>query len=207
MYRPPAFATDDIAVLHETIRARVFATIACEIDGAIQFAYAPVVLDTDQGPFGSVRFHLAGNNPMAAIPDGTALAFSFLGPDAYISPDWYDTQGRVPTWNYIAVEGRGFARHMDQDELRQLLIDLSAAEENKLLPKKPWTIDKVPEEKMSALISAIAGFSVRFETCKGKFKLSQNVTPEDAEGVMKGLIKRGDANSRKIARAMRKTRI
>ena len=148
----------------------------------------------------------AGNNPIAAIPDGTLVALSFLGPDAYVSPDWCETKGRVPTWNYIAVEGSGLARRMDDVDLRQLLVDLSAAEESKLTPKKPWTIDKVPEEKMGALMKAIAGFSVRFETLEGKFKLSQNVTPEDAEGVMRGLIQRRDADGREIARAMRKTR-
>jgi transcriptional regulator len=206
MYRPAAFASDEIAALHEVVRARVFATVACEIDGVVAFAYAPVVLDENVGQNGGVRFHLAGNNPIASAPDGTRMLFSFLGPDAYLSPDWYDTKGRVPTWNYIAVEGRGAARRLDTDELRQLLFDLSAAEENKLLPKEPWTIDKVPEEKMGALLSAIVGFSVRFDTLEGKFKLSQNVTQEDAEGVMRGLIRRGDAAGREIARAMRKTR-
>jgi len=206
MYRPLAFATDDKAALHEAIRLRVFATIACEIDGAIAFAYAPVVLDANEGPHGSVRFHLAGNNPIAAVPDGTILALSLLGPDAYVSPDWYDTKGRVPTWNYIAVEGRGTAQRLNHEQLRQLLVDLSAEEESKLLPKKPWTIDKVPEEKMGALMNAIIGFSVRFEILEGKFKLSQNVTSEDAEGVIRGLIHRGDASGRDVAQAMRRTR-
>ena len=59
---------------------------------------------------------------------------------------------------------------------------------------------------MGALMKAIAGFSVRFEALEGKFKLSQNVTPEDAEGVMRGLIQRRDADGREIARVMRRTR-
>ena len=206
MYRPPAFATNDIAALHEAIRARVFATVACVVDGAIAFAYAPVVLDADAGSHGTVRFHLAGNNPLANIADRTALQISFLGPDAYVSPDWYETKGRVPTWNYLAVEGRGAAKRLNSDGLRQLLVDLSAVEESKLLPKKPWTIDKVPEEKMGPLMNAIMGFSVQFETLEGKFKLSQNVPREDAEGVMRGLVRRDDPQSRAVAREMRKTR-
>ena len=206
MYRPPAFATDDASALHGIIRSRAFATVACVEKGALQLAYAPVVLDADQGTLGSARFHLAGNNPLAAVADDTPMMLSFLGPDAYVSPDWYETPGRVPTWNYIAVEGRGAARRLDRDALRQLLVDLSAAEEKKLLPKPPWTIDKVPEEKMAGLLNAIAGFSVRFESLEGKFKLSQNVPSEDAEGVMRGLIGRGEAGSRSVARAMRKTR-
>ncbi|HTT97062.1 MAG TPA: FMN-binding negative transcriptional regulator [Rhizomicrobium sp.] len=206
MYRPPAFATDDLAALHKTIRARVFASVACVVGGAIEFAYAPVVLDAGEGARGGVRFHLAGNNPVASIPDGTPAVLSFLASDAYVSPDWYDTKGRVPTWNYIAVEGRGATQRLNEEQLKQLLIDLSAEEEDKLLPKKPWTIDKVPEEKLGGLMKAIVGFSVRFETLEGKFKLSQNVTREDAEGVMRGMIAHGDPASRAVARAMRRTR-
>ncbi len=131
MYRSNAFATDDPTTLRDVLRDRAFATIACVIDDAIAFAYAPVVFEAGGGPHGAVRFHLAHNNPVAAVQSGTPMALSFLGPDAYVSPDWYETQGRVPTWNYIAAEGRGAAQRMDGDQLRQLLVDLSAAEENK----------------------------------------------------------------------------
>lgn len=206
MYRPPAFALDELAGLHEAIRSRAFATVACPVDGAIELAYAPVVLDAGAGAKGGVRFHLAAGNPIAEALRDAPFVLSFLGPDAYVSPDWYDTKGRVPTWNYIAIEGRGAAQRLDDEQLRQLLVDLSAEEEDKLLPKTPWTIDKVPEEKMRALLKAIVGFSVCFEALEGKFKLSQNITPEDAEGVMRGLIARGDPASRAVARAMRRTR-
>ena len=203
MYRPPAFATNDIAALHDAIRTRVFATIACMIDGTIALAYAPVVLDADDEPLGGVRLHLAAANPVAQVPNGTAMTLSFLGPDAYVSPDWYETHGRVPTWNYIAVEGRGTAERVDGEALRHMLVDLTAAEERKLLPKPPWTIDKVPEAKMGALLNAIVGFRIRFETLEGKFKLSQNVAPADAEGVRHGLVERGDPASAAVAEHMR----
>ena len=203
MYRPPAFASDDRAALHAAIRARVFATIAVTIDGALALAYAPVVLDAERN---GVRFHLARNNPVAEVTDGTPLALSFLGPDAYVSPDWYETAGRVPTWNYVAIEGRGRARRVEGDALRRMLVDLSAVEEEKLLPKRPWTIDKVPADKMAGLLSAIVGFEVVFETLEGKFKLSQNVSAGDASGVIEGMEARGDSVSVAMAHAMRGAR-
>lgn len=202
MYRPAAFAVDDREAIRAVIRARVFATITAVIDGAVAFAYAPVVLDAARN---AVRFHLARNNPLADLPEGTALALSFLGPDAYVSPDWYETAGRVPTWNYVAVEGRGRARRLSGDALRDLLIDLSAVEEEKLLPKKPWTIDKVPADKMAGLLNAIVGFEIVFERLEGKFKLSQNVPAGDVAGVIDGLERRGDAASVATAKRMRAT--
>lgn len=201
MYRPAAFAVDDRPTLDAFIRAHPFATIALVRDGRVEIAYAPVVLDG-----GSVRFHLAANNPVAQAADGARLKLSFLGAHAYISPDWYATKTMVPTWNYSAVEGEGIAERLDGEALTTLLVDLSAAEESPLAPKKPWTIDKVPPERMAMLLKAITGFSLRFETLEGTFKLSQNVKSEDFEGAVRGLEGRGDAASAAVAAAMRKSR-
>ncbi len=206
MYRPKPFVVDDVATLHRFMQARTFATLAAAIDGAACFAYAPMVLDADDEQFGTLRFHLARANPLAALPDGFSMRVSFTGPDAYISPDWYESAAMVPTWNYIAVEGEGALRRLDADGLRQLLVDLSAAEEEKLLPKQPWTIDKVPKERLSALMNAIVGFSLRLEMLEGKFKLSQDKSAPDLDGALRGLDAREDAQSRALAAAMRKAR-
>jgi transcriptional regulator len=203
MYRPSAFAVDDIAVLHDVIRKRVFATIAAVRGGAVAFAYAPVVLDVDNGARGGVRFHLAIGNPLAKLEDGARVRLAVMAADAYVSPDWYTTKGFVPTWNYIAVEGEGAVRRVSRGELRQLVIDLSAQEEEKLLPKKPWLIDKLPPARTDALLNGIVGFSLAFETLEGKFKLSQDKSADDIAGAISGLEARGDAASRAVARVMR----
>ena len=203
MYRPRAYAIDDAAALFAVIRARVFATLALAQEGRVHFAYAPVVL-TGEGR-GIVRFHLAKVNEVAALADGARLSVSFLGPDAYISPDWYETPGLVPTWNYIAVEGVGVARRLSRDETVSLLDDLSAQEEEKLRPKKPWTMAKVPESRCEALLNAIVGFSLSFEMLEGKFKLSQDKRPADFTRVIAALEARGDAASVALAAAMRAT--
>ncbi len=135
------FAVDDVAVLQAVLRRRVFVTFAALQDGALRFAYAPIVVDPD----GRVRFHLAMRNPLASLEDGARVSLSALAADAYVSPDWYRTIVTVPTWNYIAVEGEGTVRRLPREELRRLLADLSAQEEQKLAPKPAaWTIDKVP---------------------------------------------------------------
>lgn len=204
MYRPRAFVEDDVAVLRDFIRKRAFATVAVAIEGRIHFAYTPVVLDRDG--FGRVRFHLAKANPVCAASDGATLNFSFLGDDAYVSPDWYDTPGRVPTWNYTAVEASGTARKLARDELRQLLVALSADQEMRLLPKEPWRIEKIEPAKLAALLEAIDGFEVVLDSLEGKFKLSQNVGEADKNGAIAGLEGRTDARSLAIARAMKLTR-
>jgi transcriptional regulator len=203
MYRPGPYVQDDVKVLHEIIRERSFCLVAAVVGGEPpQFAYAPVVVD-DDGARGRVRFHLARANPLAKL-DGAKVRLSFLGPDTYVSPDWYKTEGLVPTWNYIAVEGTGVARQLDKAALRQLLVDLSAVHEERLRPKKPWTIDKVPESKMDALLNAIVGFSVSLETLEGKFKLSQDKKADDVNGVIEALEASHDASGRAVAAIMKR---
>ena len=202
MYRPAAYAIDDVELLHDVMRKRSFATLVAVLRGEVHFAYAPVIVDAEPRPLGTLRFHLARANPMAEI-DGELVHISFLTADAYVSPDWYETKGLVPTWNYIAVEARGRAHGLDEGTLRQLLIDLSAAAEETLRPKPPWQIDKVPGERLAALYNSIRGFSVALEQLEGKFKLSQDKKPADMAGVIAALEARGDAKSLAVARAMR----
>jgi len=202
MYRPSAFAVDDVAVLHEVIRKRVFATLAAVVNGEVAFAYAPVVLDAGSGT-GTIRFHLAFGNPLAALKDGTRILASFMASDAYISPDWYAQPVTVPTWNYVAVEGAGAVRRLSREELRQQIIDVSVQEEGKLLPKPPWQVNKVAPQRLEALLNGIVGFSLPFDSLLGKFKLSQNKSKKDFDGTIAGLDARGDAASIAVAKAMR----
>ncbi len=203
MYRPRAYAVDDLEILHATARTRRFATIAATVNGAVQFAYAPIVLDVGNTPRGRVRFHLARSNPLAVLDDAP-VRLSFLGPDAYISPDWYRTPSLVPTWNYIAVEASGTVRKLGEDALRQLLIDLAAAEEKRLAPKPAWTLDKVPAQRLATLVGGICGFETVLDTLEGKFKLSQDKNEADLAGAIAGLESRGDPASLAVADAMRR---
>lgn len=204
MYRPPAFVVDDVSVLHDLIRSSVFVTLAAPIDGAVQFAYAPVIVDPDAGPRGGIRYHLAAANPLAKLGDGARVAMSLIPADAYVSPDWYRKTVTVPTWNYIAVEGEGAARRTSRAELRRLVTDLSAQEEEKLRPKEPWLIDKVPMARIEGLLNGIAGFLLPFDRLQGKFKLSQDKTPEYIQGVIAALEARGDAASVAVAQEMKR---
>jgi transcriptional regulator len=204
MYRPPAYAIDDVAVLNLVMRERAFATIAAVVGERVQFAYAPIVVDRHPEPLGTARFHLARANPLAEL-DGDEIRLSFLAADAYVSPDWYQTNGFVPTWNYIAIEGAGRPQRLDEHGLRTLLGDVTANAENKLRPKAPWTLDKLPEERIAKLLSAIRGFAVPLQSLEGKFKLSQDKKAADIAGAIAGLEHRGDPASLALARAMRET--
>jgi transcriptional regulator len=204
MYNPPHFAVSEVAAIHAMIRDNVFATFAAVIDGAVHFAYLPVLLDVTAKPLGSVRFHCARGNPLAGIADGTILKMSIMGAHTYISPDWYESPDQVPTWNYTAVEGSGAATRLGEEETLRYLEVFVAEQEKTLAPKPPWSPGKVNPGRLSRLLKGITGFELRFETLEGKAKLSQNRSQADVAKTIAALKDLGDPAAVAVAAAMQK---
>jgi len=151
--------------------------------------HVPVVV---HGP-GRLRFHIARSNRAAAALEGARALLSCMGPDAYISPDWYGTPDQVPTWNYIAVECTGPLRRLDDAELIHQLDALSAAHEARLAPKEPWTRHKMSAGKFDAMTGAIIGYELAVEDLRGTRKLGQNKKSTEREGALAGLADAGRA--------------
>jgi transcriptional regulator len=123
---------------------------------------------------GAVQFHLANGNALTKHLAGNTALLVVNGPDAYVSPDWYDGADQVPTWNYVSIEMEGPVRVMDSDGLTALLDDLSATNEARLEPKKPWTRDKMDAGKFDRMLGAITGFEMEVLAWRPTLKLSQN---------------------------------
>ena len=204
MYVPRHFSQDDTAVAHDLIRTNVFATLVTEISGRLDATHVPVVLDAERGALGSLRFHLARANPTSkALADKREVLMVFTGPHTYISPDWYANENLVPTWNYAVVHAYGTPRTVDETELRRLLDDITASQE-KDLPKKPWTTDKMPSDLVDKSCKAIVGFDLPITELQGKWKLNQNRGADDRAGVVSALEElRGESNLA-VAGTMRK---
>jgi len=115
-----------------------------------------------------------------------AREVSCLGPDAYISPDWYGAPDQVPTWNYLAVEAEGPLRCLEEAELAVLLDDLGAAHEARLAPKPEWTRAKMSPGRFEAMLKAIVGYEMAIEDLRGTRKLGQH-KPGQAEAAADGL--------------------
>ncbi|RVT92696.1 FMN-binding negative transcriptional regulator [Sphingomonas crocodyli] len=179
----PTAIWSDVAAMQAFARDRSFAhLIVAGPDGPIA-AHAPLSVADD----GAIRFHLARTNPIAKHLDGGRLLAIVGGADFYVSPDWYAAKDSVPTWNYVAVEIEGIARRLTDAELVAQLDGLSAEHEARLVPKAPWTKDKMPEGRFDAMTKAIFGFAVDAPEWRGIRKLSQNKNAADRAGVIAAL--------------------
>lgn len=180
MHPNPAFAWEDREAMLAMVRDVGFCTIF--VDGPF-VVHAPVVVAAPD----RIRFHVAGDNRATAVLDGARALLSCLGPDAYISPDWYGTPDQVPTWNYRAVEAEGPLRRLDDEELTQLLDDLGADHEARLAPKTAWTRAKMTPARFEAMLKAIVGFELIVEVLRGTNKLGQHKHEADRLAAADGL--------------------
>ena len=180
MHPHPAFAWEDRAAMLAFLGEIAFCTIC--VDGPM-VVHAPVVV---AGP-DHLRFHVARTNRAAGALGGARALVSCLGPDAYISPDWYGTPDQVPTWNYLAVEAEGPLRRLDEGELAALLDALGAAHEAWLAPKAPWTRAKMAPGRFEAMLKAIIGYELEVEELRGTRKLGQTKGPAERRAAADGL--------------------
>lgn len=209
MYTPPHFAPApaDRGRAFDLIDRHGFAVVATAVADSIEATHVPILLDRDGGPNGTLYAHVASPNPIwRAFGKGEALAI-FQGPDAYISPDWYESPGLVPTWNYTVVHAYGVpAVITDERQALALLDRLSAKFERELLPKPMWTTDKVGSDRLSALLKGIVWFSLPIARLIAKEKLSQNRSDADRLGAEQALAGRPDEKSRAVAALMHRAR-
>ena len=206
MYTPPPFKSDRAASL-AFAEARGFG-LACAWDGSKPVASpVPFYLTSADDGTPRVAFHVARNNPLIRLADGTTpWLLAVIGADAYVSPDWYVSPDQVPTWLYQAVHLTGPARTMSDDELAAQIETLSAKFEARLLPKKPWLSSKMTAGRLTALKKGIVGLEMTVEEVQGSFKLSQHKSETDYAAVATALATQADAGAQQIADLMKQAR-
>src|SRR5262249_52378468 len=114
----------------------------------------------------------------------------FTGPDAYITPSWYQVKqehGRVvPTWNYAAVHAFGTLNLIDDPAvLRPHLERLTTRHETGRAPE--WKVSDAPDAFIEQQMKAIIGVELTITRLEGKWKMSQNRSDADIDGVVRGL--------------------
>jgi transcriptional regulator len=185
MYIPDHFREARPEVLHDAIRRIGFATLVThDASGALEANHLPMLLDA-KGERSVLRGHVARANPVWKAGEGTALAI-FLGPQAYVSPNWYpskaETGKAVPTWNYITVHAKGRIRWIQDAELLRAHVTLLSDTHEGPRPES-WKVSDAPESYVEALLRAIVGFELEITQLDGKYKLTQNREAADREGV------------------------
>jgi transcriptional regulator len=206
MYVPPAFREDDLAALHATMRAaRLCNLVAATADGPVATPL-PLFLVPEEGRYGTLYGHLAKANPQWKTPAvGEAMAL-FMGPDAYVTPSWYESKHEhgkvVPTWNYVSVQAFGTVEHFeDAERLLDVVTRLTDLHER---PRdEPWAVADAPETFVQAQLRGIVGLRLPIARIEGKRKMSQNRPAQDRARVAAGLAASERESDRAAAELVR----
>lgn len=158
-------------------------------------SHAPLMLDPDPAPFGTLIGHLAKANPHARVFDpGVQTLVIFQGTDGYITPSYYAAKiehGKVvPTWNYAAVHAYGTLQVFDDpDRLLGVVTRLTVQHEADR--SQPWAVSDAPADFVRGMLNGIVGISLPIVRLEGKVKMSQNRPAADIAGVIDGLRQDG----------------
>ncbi|WP_445938610.1 FMN-binding negative transcriptional regulator [Pseudomonas sp.] len=206
MYTPTAFRQDDLATLHQQMRATRLPTLVSHGSQGLLASHLPLLLAPDEGEYGTLYGHFARANPQwRDLAEDSEVLVLFQGPEAYISPSWYAAKAEhgkvVPTWNYISVQAHGRAEVFDDAErLLQLVSRLSALHEAER--PQPWAVSDAPREYIDSMLRAIVGFALPIKRLEGKWKLGQNRSQADQAGVHEGLAGSVEPRDRELAGSM-----
>jgi transcriptional regulator len=215
MYQPAhrKFEVEDPAALLAELCAIVPATLVTHGPGGFRTSILPMLFDPDDGLDGTLRGHLARANPqwreieasIEAGGDGAGEALAiFDGPDAYVSPAWYEekrlTGKVVPTWNYVTVQAHGAITTVHDPawlipHVGRLVTRHEAGRSD------PWALSDAPDDYVRGQARAIVGLELRITRIDAKAKLSQNRSDADIEGTIMGL-NAGSPTERAVAERM-----
>ena len=200
MYTPAHFRVTDRAILHGVMDRFSFATLVTTHDGHPLATHLPFLVYPD-GEHGTLISHMAcANEQWTDFARGDEALVIFQGQHAYISPSWYEAHPNVPTWNYVAVHAYGAPRVIE-DEVRIRDTLRALVDKHEAGFDEPWPMD-LPEEYVRKMARGIVAFEVPIARLEGKFKLSQNRSARDWDGVVTALAGSGDPIDRELAALM-----
>jgi transcriptional regulator len=191
MYIPHANDEKRLPVLHQLIHAEPLAALVTLTSTGLVATHLPMVLDCTPDTLGILRGHVARANPqwrdLNSAVDALAI---FSGPQHYITPTWYpgtyEHGKEVPTWNYVVVHAYGPLQIIhDEHWLLTHLKQLTAQSEVDV--PAPWKLSDAPADFIRTLLHGIVGFELPIHRLEGKWKVSQNRTAAEKQGVLEGL--------------------
>ncbi|MDA4137308.1 MAG: FMN-binding negative transcriptional regulator [Thaumarchaeota archaeon] len=207
MYNPRWFKEDRLQFLHAEIRKIGFGTLVTSAASGMLASHVPLLLDASRGERGLLYGHIARGNLQwrDTLPGSEGLAI-FLGPDAYVTPRWYQTKKEdgkvVPTWNYVAIHVRGPVTFFeDPERLREVVTELTTLHESGA--EDPWEVTDAPADYIQTQLKSIVGFEMPIARVEGKWKMSQNRPEPDHEGVIAGLDERDQNRDAEVSAEMR----
>ncbi len=203
MYIPKHNAQTERETLHGLIRDYPLGAWVTLGASGLVANHIPFLMDASRGPNGTLVGHVArANDVWKSFSTTLPSIVVFQGPQRYISPNWYPSRipggPDVPTWNYAVVHAHGTPRAIEDPEwLLQHVTQLMETHESR--EDETARAGDIGPAHLTRLLRAIVGIEIPVDSLVGKWKVSQNRSDTDKQGVVAALRAAGDDASLAMA--------
>ncbi|MEY2825039.1 MAG: hypothetical protein RLZ64_1577 [Pseudomonadota bacterium] len=201
MYLPAKFSETDLSFLVQFIRLHPLGLLISTSEAGLQASPLPF-LYRDTGSKTCLIAHLAkANDHWQTLGKVSECLVVFQGAENYVTPSWYPskqtTHKVVPTWNYELVQVKGIPTVIDSTEwLRAQVGQMTDSMEHER--QHPWQVNDAPSDFIASQLQAIVGLEIEITAVVGKWKMSQNRSTEDAQGVVEGMANPADPHANPV---------
>ena len=201
MYSPMPFIEHDLTRLQDVMERHSFALLVSQAQPAPVATHLPLLLDRTDGEFGILVGHWAKANPQWQDLNQQMVLVVFSGPHCDVSPQWYEAENVVPTWNSLAVHVTGKIELIDDREQLRLIVRRMVDAYERSNPS-PWSLPVEPTPYEDRMLDQIVGFRIRIELIEGQWKLSQNHSTQRRQKIIARLREQGAEAPLEIAALM-----
>jgi transcriptional regulator len=172
VYLPPQFDPKDEAHACALMQAYPFASLISVDDDGFPFVTNIPLHLTQQDGQQVLLGHCAKPNPhwryLQARPQALV---TFMGPQAYMSPQVYPDLARVPTWSYLAVHAKVEATLVEEPQAKDRLLKQLIGDHEPAYAAQ-WR--GLGEEYQHKMLRGIVAFELRITELQCKLKLNQH---------------------------------
>jgi transcriptional regulator len=191
MYIPRHNEEKRVSVMQALMVSHPLATLVNLGAHGLFASHIPMVFENDGSEFGLLKGHISRANAQwrDLTPSVDALAI-FAGKQHYVSPTWYSENGehakQVPTWNYAVVHAYAPLKVIEDEEWLLAHVSRLTNIHESGFPV-PWKVSDAPQDFIQSQLKGIVGLELSIRRLEGKWKVSQNRTEREQQGVIDGL--------------------
>jgi transcriptional regulator len=172
MYQPPQFQSKDRAQALDIIRAQPLASLISVDDSGLPYVtHLPLHVEERGGQMVLLGHCAKPNAHWKYLQARPQAVVTFLGPNAYLSPQIYPDLARVPSWNYVAVHCTVQAKLIDEPEAKDRLLKKLIGDHEPAYAQQ-W-ID-LGVEYQHKMLAGIVGFELQVLDLQCTIKINQH---------------------------------
>ncbi len=182
MYTPKHFVLERLDLLRQLIDEHPFALlIGPDAQGRVAATHLPMYWAEGEDGSWWLEGHVARANSQAlALAAAAEVLLVINGPQAYVSPQHYEHERNVPTWNYLSAHLHGPLSLIDEPTAKDDLLKRQIARHEPAYAQQ-WR--GLPASYQQQLLGAIVGLRLSVRHWEAKTKLSQNRSALERERI------------------------